>query len=94
MKEIGNTIFICSALNYGFYTYTGMRHHEIFLRLKKLSENGDDFLTRTRIQHMRQGFIVEQNHNIKFITREEATEIAKNNNFPMIDSILTSEDLW
>ena len=94
MKEIGNIIFICSALNYGFNIYVGKRHHEIFQRLVKLSENGDEFLTRERIQHMRQGFLIEQNYNIKFITREEATEIAKNNNFPMIGSILTSEDLW
>ena len=43
---------------------------------------------------MRQGFLVEEDGVIKFITREEATEIAKNNNFSMIGNILTSEDLW
>ena len=32
--------------------------------------------------------------DIYFISREEATEIAIDNDFPMIGSILTSEDLW
>lgn len=32
--------------------------------------------------------------DVYFINREEATEIAKDNDFPMIGSILTSEDLW
>lgn len=91
MKEIGNVFFIASALNYGFHTYAGVRHHEIF---KYLKEKNDEFLTTERIRNMRQGFLVEEDGVIKFITREEATEIAKNNNFPMIGSILTSEDLW
>lgn len=29
-----------------------------------------------------------------FISCEEATEIAKDNDYPMIGAVLTSEDLW
>lgn len=35
-----------------------------------------------------------KNEIITFISRENATAIAKRANYPMIGSVLTSEDLW
>ena len=92
MKEIGNFTFISSAL-YDPITdgkFKGRRHHEI---IKAMQEEG---YPSHIIKRCIQGFMVQHcdYRDIYFMNREEATEIAKDNDFPMIGSILTSEDLW
>ena len=92
MKEIGNFTFISSAL-YDPITdgkFEGCRHHEI---IKAMQEEG---YPPHIVKRCIQGFMVQHcdYRDIYFINREEATEIAKDNDFPMIGSILTSEDLW
>jgi len=93
MKEIGNFTFISAAL-YDPETdarFTGKRHHEIISRL------ADKGYPSKIIRRCEQGFIVkhcDRYHDEYFITRENATELAKDNDYPMIGSVLTSEDLW
>ena len=92
-KEIGNFTFESAAL-YDPDTcayFEGYRHHEI---IRRLQEEG---YPSHVVKRCKQGFMVHHEdflHNSYFITREEATEIAKDNDYPMIGSILTSEDLW
>ena len=91
-KEIGNFVFESAALyDPGTCTcFEGYRHHEI---IRRLQEEGYPSYV---VKRCKQGFLVRHSnfHNSYFISREEATEIAKDNNYPMIGSILTSEDLW
>jgi hypothetical protein len=91
MKEIGNFTFISSAL-YDPITdgkFKGRRHHEI---IKAMQEEG---YPSHIVKRCIQGFIVKHSDYKEeyFISRDEATEIAKDNDYPMIGSILTSEDL-
>ena len=88
MKQIGGIIFICAAIDIQLKIFVGKRHHEIF---KQLKEKG---YTKEEIAHSRQGFLIGEDGVVKFISRDKATEIAKAYQYPMIGSILTSEDLW
>ena len=88
MKQIGGIIFICAAVDIQLKTFVAKRHHEIF---KQLKEKG---YTKEEIAHSRQGFLIGEDGVVKFISRDKATEIAKAYQYPMIGSVLTSEDLW
>lgn len=70
----------------------GNRHNDI---LQKIAEAG---LTEDYKRAHEDGFlcklITPKNETILFINRKNATEIAKRANYPMISSVLTSEDLW
>ena len=92
MKKIGNYIFLYAAL-FDPETnslFQGYRHHEIMRRLRE-----EGYPSNT-VKRYKQGFIIVYKDNFRhqFISREEATEIAKDNNYSMIGSVLTSEDLW
>ena len=92
MKEIGSFTFICSAL-YDPITdgkFKGHRHHEI---IKAMQEEG---YPSHIVKRCVQGFMIRHcdDKNDYFISRDIATEIAKDNDFPMIGNVLTSEDLW
>lgn len=74
---------------------TGKRHCDI---IKKIAEKG---LTKDYKKNHTDGFFCKvvwkdnKHHPIQhFISREQSTRIAKENNYSMIGSILTSEDLW
>ena len=91
MKKIGDYIFLYAALfDPGTNSlFQGYRHHEI---IRRLQEEG---YPSNVVKRCKQGFIIAYKNNYhQFISREEATEIVKDNNYPMIGSVLTSEDLW
>ena len=70
----------------------GERHCHI---IQEIAEAG---LTNDYKQSHIDGFLcrvnVRNHETTTFISRENATLIAKRANYPMIGSILTSEDLW
>lgn len=91
-KEIGNFIFESAAL-YDPITdgkFKGCRHHEI---IQAMQEEG---YPSHIVKRCVQGFMIKHCDDKEeyFVSREIATEIAKDNNYPIIGSVLTSEDLW
>lgn len=72
--------------------FLGDRHCDI---LQKIADAG---FTEDYKQCHEDGFlckiILPKDETILFINRKNATEIAKRANYPMIGSVLTSEDLW
>ena len=68
----------------------GERHHQI---IKKIHDQGyeEDYKA-----HHKDGFmyILDDEYSPRFMDRETATEIVKANDFNLIGSVLTSEDLW
>lgn len=74
-----------------YSTMLGERHYYIIQEIARLGLI-DDY----KKNHI-DGFLCKvegKNEIITFISRENATAIAKRANYPMIDSVLTSEDLW
>lgn len=74
-----------------YSTMLGERHYHIIQEIARLGltndykkNHTDRFLCRVK----------GKNEIITFISRENATAIAKRANYPMISSVLTSEDLW
>ena len=97
MQDRRSTItFLASAIYFksdkGPITMHGERHYDI------LQEIADLGLTKDYKAGHTDGFLCKvhcMNHDITmFISRENATQIAKRANYPMIGSVLTSEDLW
>ena len=89
--------FLQSAIRFyiessnAYSTMLGERHYYIIQEIVRLGliddykkNHTDGFLCR----------VEGKNEIITFISRENATAIAKRANYPMISSILTSEDLW
>lgn len=70
----------------------GNRHSDIIQQIANAGYTSD-----YKIKHI-DGFIcritTKKNSIISFVDREQATKIAKKAKYPMIGSILTSEDLW
>lgn len=75
-----------------YSTMLGERHYNIIQDIKNLGLTED-----YKASHI-DGFLckvtTKKDSIITFISRENATEIAKRANYPMIGSVLTSEDLW
>ena len=85
--------FKCAAIRYELPDGTwverhGRRHHEI---LKVIKDAGDIEFYKRKHEH---GFIIGFPWSARFVSTEEATEIAKERGIPMIGGVLTSEDLW
>lgn len=70
----------------------GNRHSDIIRQIANAGYTSD-----YKIKHI-DGFVcrvaTKKYNTITFINREQATQIAKKAKYPMIGSILTSEDLW
>lgn len=74
-----------------YSTMLGERHYYIIQEIARLGLTDDYKKNHT------DGFLCRvegKNEIITFISRENATAIAKRANYPMISSVLTSEDLW
>ena len=87
--------FVCSAIRFkssktgGWYELYGKRHHDILGEIYKQGLTAD--YKKTHID----GFIIKEDGKKRFVTREEATKIAKELGIKMTASnTLTSEDLW
>ena len=82
--------FLNSAIKIKNYsTMIGERHCNI------LQDIADAGLTDLYKENHIDGFLCRlSNGTITFIDRDNATRIAKRANYPMIGSVLTSEDLW
>jgi hypothetical protein len=89
-----NIEFICSAIRLKYkrmwLEFYGVRHSDI---LQKIAELG---YTKYYKKEHKDGFMYsyENDEKMYFMDRATATQVAKENNFPMIGSVLTSEDLW
>lgn len=85
--------FKCAAIGYElpngrWAERYGKRHHEI---LKAIRDAGEiDYYKKKHIH----GFIIGLPWTARFVSTEEATEIAEERGIPMIGGVLTSEDLW
>lgn len=97
MQDRRSTItFLASAIYFqsdnGPIVMQGERHCDI---IKDIADLG---LTKEYKAAHTDGFWCNvhcMNHDTNlFISRENATQIAKRANYPMIGSVLTSEDLW
>ena len=89
-------------INHGFYssaiefmdqsnnlmTVTGERHHDCIAEIAKMG------LTEYYKKWHEDGFMCLIDSIPVFISREEATEMAKEMGISMRGSVLTSEDLW
>lgn len=87
--------FKCAAIRYKtddgkFVELRGERHHEIVEVIRHFYFGEFDAYKRTHID----GFIYGEEWTATFVTREEATEIAKEMGIKMRGCELTSEDLW
>ena len=75
-----------------YSTMLGERHYNIIQDIKDLGLTED-----YKASHI-DGFLcrieTKKDSTIQFISRENATQIAKRANYSMIGSVLTSEDLW
>lgn len=94
VKDNNVYLFFDSAIRYynletkDWHIAFGKRHSDI---IRKLADAG---LTESYKTGHIDGFLCIINGYIQFIDRGTATNIAKAANYPMIGSVLTSEDLW
>lgn len=93
-RQYYNINFICAAIRFKYKNtwleFYGIRHNDI---LKSIAEKG---YTKYYKKNHIDGFMYTYENNEKryFMDRNTATQVAKENNFSMIGSVLTSEDLW
>jgi hypothetical protein len=89
---IDSAILFYVSEDESYHMKTGKRHSDIIKTIANLG------LTEDYKNNHIDGFfcrISQGNEStLTFISREQSTIIAKKNNYPMIGSILTSEDLW